>query len=57
MVVGGEHLGERYICWNFVSSSQKRIEQAKEEWAGGGFTRVAGDDEFIPLPALRPAAR
>ena len=50
MVVGGEHLGERHIWWNFVSSSRERMEQAKEEWASGGFTRIDGDDEFIPLP-------
>ena len=50
MVVGGEHLGERHIWWNFVSSSRERIEQAKAEWAAGGFDRVDGDDEFIPLP-------
>jgi redox-sensitive bicupin YhaK (pirin superfamily) len=50
MVVGGEHLGERTIWWNFVSSSKSRLEQAKEEWASGGFTRINGDDEFISLP-------
>ena len=50
MVVGGEHLGKRYISWNFVSSSEERIEEAKQEWAAGGFKRVDGDDEFIPLP-------
>ena len=51
MLLGGAALdGERHIWWNFVSSSQDRIEQAKEEWAGGGFKRVDGDDEFIPLP-------
>jgi redox-sensitive bicupin YhaK (pirin superfamily) len=50
MVVGGESLGERHIWWNFVSSSEARMAQAKEEWARGGFTRIEGDDEFIPLP-------
>jgi hypothetical protein len=49
MVIGGEPLGERHIFWNFVSSSKARIEQAKQEWSSGGFDRIAGDDEFIPL--------
>jgi len=43
--------GPRYIEWNFVSSSQERIEQAKAQWRAGQFPRVPGDDvEFIPLP-------
>lgn len=50
MVIGGESLGHRHIHWNFVSSSSNRIEQAKQEWANGGFARIDGDDEFIPLP-------
>ncbi|HEX6636911.1 MAG TPA: pirin family protein, partial [Steroidobacteraceae bacterium] len=29
MALGGEPVGERYIEWNFVSSSRDRIEQAK----------------------------
>lgn len=32
MMLGGEHLGDRYILWNFVSSRRERIEQAKEDW-------------------------
>ncbi|MEM7764902.1 MAG: pirin family protein [Pseudomonadota bacterium] len=50
LVIGGEPLGERHIWWNFVSNSLARIEQAKEQWREGGFDRVPGDDEFIPLP-------
>ena len=50
MVIGGAALGERHIWWNFVSSSQERIEQAKADWREGRFDKVAGDDEFIPLP-------
>ena len=50
MVVGGESLGKRHIWWNFVSTSKERIEQAKREWSEGGFKRVDGDEEFIPLP-------
>ena len=51
MVVGGSPVGERHIYWNFVSSSRERIEDAKQEWRAGGFDRIDGDDEFIPLPA------
>jgi redox-sensitive bicupin YhaK (pirin superfamily) len=52
MLFGGATLGsKRYIWWNFVSSSQERIEQAKEEWRSGRFDIVPGDaEEFIPLP-------
>lgn len=50
VVIGGDSVGERHIYWNFVSSSEARIEQAKEDWREGRFERVPGDDEFIPLP-------
>jgi redox-sensitive bicupin YhaK (pirin superfamily) len=50
--------GPRYIEWNFISSSQERIERAKAAWQAGQFPKVPGDDqEFIPLPAPKPAAR
>jgi redox-sensitive bicupin YhaK (pirin superfamily) len=53
MLFGGASLGsKRYIWWNFVSSSQERIEQAKEEWRTGRFDIVPTDaDEYIPLPS------
>lgn len=50
MLFGGEPLGERFIWWNFVSSRVDRIEEAKAAWRDGGFAKVPGDDEFIPLP-------
>jgi len=52
MLLGGAPLdGERHIWWNFVSSSKERIERAKQEWKGGKFGLIPGDDkEFIPLP-------
>jgi redox-sensitive bicupin YhaK (pirin superfamily) len=50
MVVGGEPLGERYLYWNFVSSSKERIDKAKSDWREGKFGQVPGDSEFIPLP-------
>ncbi|MFZ6875108.1 pirin family protein [Undibacterium sp. Di27W] len=51
VLLGGATLPEqRYIYWNFVSTSEARIEQAKNDWKNGRFAKVPGDDEFIPLP-------
>jgi redox-sensitive bicupin YhaK (pirin superfamily) len=52
MLIGGAPLeGDRYIWWNFVSSSRERIEQAKADWRNRHFAAVPGDEiEFIPLP-------
>ena len=50
---GGAFATPRYVFWNFVSSSRDRINQAKEDWHGGNFPTVPGDDqEFIPLPIV-----
>ena len=35
MLLGGEPVGERFVEWNFVSSSRERIEQAKADWRAG----------------------
>ncbi len=51
MTLGGEPVGERFIEWNFVSSSQDRIEQAKADWRAGRLKLPDLDNqEFIPLP-------
>jgi redox-sensitive bicupin YhaK (pirin superfamily) len=51
MFAGGDALdGERYIWWNFVSSSRERIEQAKKDWREQRFAGVPGEDDFVPLP-------
>jgi redox-sensitive bicupin YhaK (pirin superfamily) len=51
MVLGGEPVGPRHLWWNFVSSSQARIEQAKADWKAGRFPLPPHDhDEVIPLP-------
>ena len=52
VLLGGAPLAEkRFIWWNFVSSSQARIEQAKEDWAQRRFAAVPGDeDDRVPLP-------
>ncbi|MGI8842022.1 MAG: pirin family protein [Caulobacteraceae bacterium] len=50
MLLGGEPLGERFVEWNFVSSSQARIDQAKADWRAGRMKLPDLDhDEFIPL--------
>ena len=53
-IFGGENLGRRHLWWNFVASSRERIRAAAEAWGNGGFDRVPGDDEFIPLPKDLP---
>lgn len=52
MLLGGEPLSEpRFIDWNFVSSSEERLEQARDDWRNQRFGTIPGDaDEFIPLP-------
>jgi redox-sensitive bicupin YhaK (pirin superfamily) len=51
-LLGGATMdGPRHIWWNFVSSRQERIEQAKADWTQRRFDTVPGDEtEFIPLP-------
>jgi redox-sensitive bicupin YhaK (pirin superfamily) len=55
VLLGGLPLGPRFIEWNFVSSDQRNIEEAKRDWRMGPgtmrFPKIPGDDsEFIPLP-------
>jgi hypothetical protein len=57
MALGGEPVGERFIEWNFVSSSRERIEQAKADWRAGRMKLPDLDNgEFIPLPDPPPPA-
>ena len=57
MLLGGEPVGPRFIDWNFVSSSQERLEQAKADWKAGRMKLPDADDqEFIPLPETPPPA-
>ena len=57
MVLGGEPVGERFLFWNFVSSSKERLEQAKEDWRQQRMKLPVGDDlEYVPLPEEKPAA-
>jgi redox-sensitive bicupin YhaK (pirin superfamily) len=51
MVLGGEPIGERFIYWNFVSSSKDRLAEAAADWKAGRMKLPDADDaEFIPLP-------
>ena len=51
MVLGGEPVGERFVYWNFVSSSKDRLAQAAADWKAGRMKLPDADDaEFIPLP-------
>lgn len=51
VVIGGENFKYRYVDWNFVSSRQELIDQAKQNWQAKRFPSVPGDEEdFIPLP-------
>ncbi len=57
MALGGATLrGPRYVWWNFVASSQERIEHAKAEWRAGKWGQGQFDlpptdrAEYIPLP-------
>ncbi len=57
MLLGGATLSEdRYIWWNFVSSSKEKIDAATRDWraadwANGAFHLPPGDDrEFTAIP-------
>lgn len=53
VLLGGAPVGKRLISWNFVSSSQGRLDRAAEDWQARRFPTVPGDEEeFIPLPAF-----
>ena len=51
VVIGGEPLdGPRVIWWNFVSSRQERIDEAKADWKAQRMGAIPGEHEWIPLP-------
>src|SRR5207253_6428463 len=52
-----DHMGpvERFIEWNFVSSSKERIAQAKADWRAGRMKLPDLDNaECVPLPPDPP---
>jgi redox-sensitive bicupin YhaK (pirin superfamily) len=51
MALGGDPIGERFLFWNFVSSSKERLAQAAADWKAGRMRLPDADNrEFIPLP-------
>lgn len=51
LLFGGDPFPEeRFIYWNFVSSSKERIEKAKEDWIAKRFPKVEKDNSYVPLP-------
>jgi redox-sensitive bicupin YhaK (pirin superfamily) len=61
MILGGSPVGQRFIWWNLVSSSQEKINEARKDWELGPrndssrFQKIPGDDqEFIPGPKDPP---
>ncbi len=54
-IFGGEAFAEeRFIDWNFVSSSKQRIEEAKQKWMARSFPSIKGDEtDYIPYPTLK----
>ncbi|TAE46902.1 MAG: pirin family protein [Cytophagales bacterium] len=52
-IFGGEIFPEeRFIDWNFVSSTKERLKEAKEDWINQQFPKVAGETEFVPYPSF-----
>lgn len=52
MLLGGDKLPEeRFMFWNFVSTSPHKLEAAKIAWIEQRFPKVPGETEFVPLPA------
>ena len=55
MLIGGAALEQaRVLNWNFVATSQERIDAARESWRSYPnlqFPVVPGETEWIPLPA------
>lgn len=52
-IFGGEPFPEeRFIDWNFVSSSKELIAEAKQKWIDQKFEKIKGDEvDFVPYPS------
>ncbi|GGD45485.1 pirin family protein [Muriicola marianensis] len=51
LLFGGEPLPEeRFLLWNFVSSSRDRLKEARRLWQEKRFPQVPGDQTYIPFP-------
>ncbi|MGH8112327.1 MAG: pirin family protein [Rhodanobacteraceae bacterium] len=54
VLLGGAPLdAQRYLWWNYVASSEARLEEARQAWRDRAYPMVAADPEFIPLPERR----
>ncbi len=45
---------ERFIYWNFVATSQAKLDAAKERWRNLDFPMIPGESDPIPLPLEKP---
>ena len=46
-----DHMGPRFMWWNFVSSRRERLDQAKADWKHRRFPLIPGDSvDRIPMP-------
>lgn len=51
VILGGTPFAEpRHIYWNYVSSSQEKIDAADRAWKSGEFPQVEGEPNVIPSP-------
>jgi redox-sensitive bicupin YhaK (pirin superfamily) len=51
LVIGGPHLGDRVMDWNFVASTRERLERARDAWQAGTFPTIPGNtEELVPYP-------
>lgn len=56
IILGGATLGgPRYICWNFISSSQAKIDEANEQWRQGRWGQSSICRNFSPAQPNRSA--
>ncbi|MBX2826708.1 MAG: pirin family protein [Flavobacteriaceae bacterium] len=54
LLFGGKPLNEeRFLLWNFVSSSKERLQKAADDWKHKRFPKVLGDDTYIPIPEMK----
>lgn len=52
-IFGGEPFPEeRFINWNFVSSSRERLNQAKDDWINQRFPKIPEETDFVPYPKI-----
>lgn len=51
---GGETFPEeRFIDWNFVSSSKATLAEAREKWINQTFPKIKGEEnEYVPYPSI-----